>query len=411
MMTYCSTVPYGGSTGSSLPVVHRMSPCSPLGAAGKQDRSSVLHRDDTRLRSLFAVPVTGTTPNSSYEPEYHVTIGYGTPAQNLTVGFNAGSSGQTLLQCKPCGDSACAIPPFDPSQSSSITQVPCGSPDCPLQNCTIGSSCSVIVKDKGIVQYGSVVVTDTLTLSQSTPTTMEDFRVTCLEMGATTTDSSSGILDLSRDKHSLASRAPSSPDMVAFSYCLPSELAVHQGFLSIGTLRPAGNTSYIALRSVAALPNMYFVRLAGIDLSLGGPQIPIPDGDALIALHTTFTYLKPETYAGLCDQFRAQMTRYPVAPPMGVLDTCYNFTGLRSFGVPTIYLRFDNGVSMVLGIPVAMYFSDRDNPFSVGCLAFSSPVWAFPPGVSAVIGTLAQEGTEMLYDVRAGKVGYIPGRC
>jgi hypothetical protein len=267
------------------------------------------------------------------------------------------------------------------------------------------------VKEKGVVKYGTSVVTDKLTLSQSTPTTMENFRVTCLEMGARTTDSSSGILDLSRDRNSLASRAPSSPDTVAFSYCLPSELAVHPGFLSIGPPRPEGNVSYISLRSNAALPNMYLVHLAGLELGLGGPYIPIPAGDAVIALHTTFTYLKPETYVALRDQFKEQMTRYPTAPPMGVLDTCYNFTGLRSFGAPPIYLRFDNGVSMSLGIPTAMYFQERGNPFSVGCLAFASPVWAFPPGVSAVIGTLAQEGREVVYDVRAEKVGFTTNRC
>ncbi|XP_047057946.1 aspartyl protease family protein At5g10770-like [Lolium rigidum] len=392
-----------------------MSQCSPLGPAGKRNRLSALQNDERRLHSLFTVPVTGNRPGSTpstWESEYHIVIGYGTPVQNLTVGFNIGSGGQTFIQCKPCGDSTCNIPAFDQSQSSSIAPVPCGSPDCPLRNCTTGSTCSVIVKDKGVVQYGAAVVTDTLTLSQSTPiTTLENFRVTCLEMGATTTDSSSGLLDLSRDKHSLAYRAPSAPDTVAFSYCLPSELSVDQGFLSIGAPRPEGNVSYIALRSNTALPNMYLVRLAGLDLSNGGPHIPIPAGDAVIALHSTFTYLKPETYAALRDQFKAQMERYPAAPPMGILDTCYNFTGLRSFGAPTVYLRFDNGVSMVLGIPVAMYFQERDNPFSVGCLAFASPVWSFPPGVSAVIGTLAQEGAEMVYDVRAEKVGFIPGRC
>jgi hypothetical protein len=44
----------------------------------------------------------------------------------------------------------------------------------------------------------------------------------CLEDGLQTVDSSPGILDLSRNSHSLASRAPNSLFTVAFSYFLPS---------------------------------------------------------------------------------------------------------------------------------------------------------------------------------------------
>jgi hypothetical protein len=70
-----------------------------------------------------------------FQAEYHVVIGYGTPAQSLSVGFDTRAGGLTFLRCMPCG-AAYDIPAFDPYQSSFIAQVPCGSPDCPLKTCS-----------------------------------------------------------------------------------------------------------------------------------------------------------------------------------------------------------------------------------------------------------------------------------
>jgi hypothetical protein len=96
------------------------------------------------------------------------------------------------------------------------------------------------------------------------------------------------------------------------------------------------------------------------------------------------------------------MAQYPLAPPLGVLDTCYDFTSLSEISVPTIALRFAGGMSLDLGIRQKMYFQRRDN-VSLGCLAFATPAWEFPPGIAMVIGTLAQEMTEVVYDVSCGE--------
>jgi hypothetical protein len=152
------------------------------------------------------------------------------------------------------------------------------------------------------------------------------------------------------------------------------------------------------------------VRPAGLGLSIAGPDIPIPAGDALITVRTTFTFLMYEPYAALRKYFRVQMAQYLLAPPLGVLDTCYDFTSLSEISVPTIALRFAGGMSLDLGIRQKMYFQRRDN-VSLGCLAFATPAWEFPPGIAMVIGTLAQEMTEVVYDVRAEKVGFVPTRC
>ncbi|XBI14971.1 hypothetical protein VPH35_057476 [Triticum aestivum] len=259
--------------------------------------------------------------------------------------------------------------------------------------------------------FNATAVMDTLTLSQ---VTQENIRAICLEMGGKTSRSLSGILDLSRDNHSLASRAPSSPDTVAFSYCLPSTV-VAQGFLFIGAPRPERSRHFVVytpLRTNTLLPSMYVVRLTKLDVS--GVDVKIPyaphAGNAMFVLDTTFTYLKPETYVILREQFMSQMTEYRVAPSMGDLDTCYNFTGLTRMSMPSITLWFEGWAYIVPGMEQMMYFGRRGDIFSVGCLAFAAAS-DLPPGITAVIGTLLQERTEVVYDVHGGKMGFSHKQC
>jgi hypothetical protein len=103
------------------------------------------------------------------------------------------------------------------------------------------------------------------------------------------------------------------------------------------------------------------------------------------------------------------MKGYPVAPPSGGLDTCYDFTHLKTIEVPIITLRFEGGARLELDIEQMMYFKDNRNFFSVGCLAFA-PLQNYMPGV-AVIGSKVQAQTEVVYDVLQGKIGLVPDRC
>ncbi|KAJ1259101.1 hypothetical protein BS78_10G127300 [Paspalum vaginatum] len=415
------------SSADGVPVVHRLSPCSPLGnGARKQEEhpsvADVLRRDALRLRSLFGAdnhgspapsPLPGgggsddgvSIPNRGAPIEelpgafdYHVVAGFGTPAQPFIMGFDTHTTGATLLQCQPCAANQPCGHAFDPSASSSIAQVPCGSPDCPFHGCS-GRSCSLNNTFIGNVSF----VTDTLTLTPST--TIGSFRFACLEV--TPSDNSSGVLDLSRNSHSLASRAPSPPGTVAFSYCLPSSPG-SVGFLSFGAAMPMPHKAiYTPLRKNPDNGNLYVVDLVG--LRLGGPDLPLPPTaiarDTIVDLRTTFTYLKPGMYAALRDGFHRWMSRYPVAPPLGGLDTCYNFTGLDIFTVPTVTLKFAGGADVDLSMDEMMYFSDPKDHFSIGCLAFGAR------DDTAVIGSRVQMSTEVLYDLRGEKIGFVPYRC
>ncbi|KAM0917911.1 hypothetical protein ACQ4PT_009313 [Festuca glaucescens] len=366
----------GGIT-APLPVLHRLSPCSHRAGSGSRSQgmpwaADLLRRDALGLRSLLSVEsdsasdvVTVPTTGSPYvdypgASEYHVVVGYGTPLQRLAVGFDTVSVGLSLLACKPRNGSA---------------------------------------------WFNTTVVTDKLTLSGSIG--MKNFRFACLSMSSrksrTVDDTPSGILDLSQDSHSLASRAPLSADTVAFSYCLPSLVTTH-GFLSIAAARPElsnRSVSYTALRTNPASPNLYFVQLTGI--TVGGKNIPIPPagfaGDSLVALRTAFTYLRPDIYAVLREAFVGQMRRYSKrrVAPAGVLDTCYNFAGLPTFIMPAIMLEFDGGAYLYLEIQQSLYLREPNNFFCVVCLAFAAaPVVIIGTGAVApvaIIGTLAQAKT------------------
>ncbi|XP_044438396.1 aspartyl protease family protein At5g10770-like [Aegilops tauschii subsp. strangulata] len=414
--------------GNGLPVTHRLSPCSPSAAGLSQSMPSVGHassRDALRLRGLLdesadspglTIPSTGTPlvdlPDA---PEYHVVVGLGTPAQNITVGFDTATIGATLLQCKPCAAGDPCDKVFNPSHSLSSTlyDIPCGRTweGCPITRCTT-PGCSFRVTHNGSLVFNATMEKDTLTVAPSVH--VRGFRFLCMEMmSEVPADGTSGVLDLSRNRYSLASRVSLSPDTVAFSYCLPRG-AESQGFLSFGTSRPelAGRrVSYATLHSRSPRRNLYFLRLIGV--SIGGVDLPIAAealaGDALVEVQTTFTYLKPKVYEDLREVFRLSMSSYKVAPSSGELDTCYDFTGLNGVDVPTITLSFEGGASLELGFEQMMYFSDPHNIFSVACLAFA-PAPAYGSGVS-VIGSLAQAYTEVVYDLREGKVGFVDNRC
>ncbi|XP_044955689.1 aspartyl protease AED1-like [Hordeum vulgare subsp. vulgare] len=429
----CSPTPSGEVPAAGrLPVMHRLSPCSPSGAGEGQSMLSAgdaFDRDSLRLRALFGevepeedskagvvtIPATGAPlaalPGAA---DYSVVVGFGTPVQKLAVGFDTATVGATLLQCKPCSaDGDPCDKSFDPSRSRSLAQIPCASRDCPLMACSRPSSCAVALKKKGAVLINATVVTDTLTVSRSVHA--DDFRFACLEMGAATTEySSSGVLDLSRERHSLASRVAVSPDTVAFSYCLPADPG-SPGFLSLGATRPelSGRSvvgGYATVWDRASHPNLYFLRLVGV--SVGVRHLHVPPAalatDALLEVHATFNYLSHHAYAALRHEFRELMREYRRAPPVGELETCYDFTGLRSFSVPMITLRFHGGADLVMDH--VLYFKDPRNVFGVACLAFA-PAPAYVPAGVAVVGSMAQANMEVVYDVRGGKVGFVPNGC
>ncbi|RLN13398.1 protein ASPARTIC PROTEASE IN GUARD CELL 2-like [Panicum miliaceum] len=445
----CRSIASGHGNGNKLPLVHRLSPCSPLGGSGarkhgKASLDEILHRDGLRLRYLSEVqaaaaasapaPAPSATPASGLSVpatqnvisslpgvfDYTVLAGYGTPAQQLPLYFDV--SGMSNFRCKPCFSGSSGAAPcdraFDPSLSSSFSAVPCGSPDCRQTTCSSGSSCTFTFQNSTFVFGNGTVVTDTLTLSPSA--TFEDFAAGCMQLDNLFSDGAAvGNIDLSRSRHSLATRVliSSPPSTAAFSYCLPADTDTH-GFLNIA---PAlsdysglAGVKYVPLVTNPSGPNFYYVDLVAI--TIDGKDLPIPPvtfrgNGTMIDSQSAFTYLNPPIYAALRDEFRRAMAKYPPAPAFSDLDTCYNFTGLQYIELPEVTLRFGNGETMDLDDRQFMYFfrEHLDDDFPFGCLAFAaSPDTNFPWNL---LGSQVQRTKEIVYDVRGGMVAFVPSRC
>lgn len=445
------------NNGNKLSVVHRLSPCSPLGGSGggqKHGRAAldeILHRDGLRLRYLSNVQAAAAAAAPSPAPApsatpawamsvpdtqnvvsslpgvftYTVMAGYGTPAQPLPFFFDA--SGMSNLRCKPCFSSSSGGAPcvqaFDASRSTSFRTVPCGSADCTETACSSGSSCTFTYQNSTSFVFGNgTVVTDTLTLTPSA--TFEDFAVGCMQLDNLLFNDVDGVavgnIDLSRSRQSLATRVmlSSSPGTAAFSYCLPADTDTH-GFLHIApTLSDYSNLAgvkYVPLVTNPSGPNFYYVDLVAI--TINGKDLPFPpetyrSKGTMIDTQPVFTYLNPPIYTALRDEFRKGMAKYQPAPAFSVLDTCYNFTGIDYILLPDITFRFGNGETMELDDRQFMYFfrEHLNDDFPFGCLAFAA---TFPdPNFSPnLLGTQVQRTKEIVYDVRGGKVAFVPSRC
>ena len=262
-------------------------------------------------------------------------------------------------------------------------------------------------------------MTDTLTLSPSA--TFEDFSAGCMQFDNMyfSDGPAVGNIDLSRSRHSLATRVllSSPPGTAAFSYCLPADTDTH-GFLNIA---PAlsdysglAGVKYVPLVTNQRGPNFYYVDLVAI--TIDGKDLPLPPAmfggnGTMIDTQSAFTYLNPPIYAALRDELRRAMAKYQPAPAFSDLDTCYNFTGLQQIELPDITLRFGNGETMDLDDRQFMYFfrEHLDEDFPFGCLAFAaSPDTDFPWNL---LGSQLQRTKEIVYDVRSGMVAFVPSRC
>ncbi|CAL5047439.1 unnamed protein product [Urochloa decumbens] len=445
----CPSILSGHNKGNKLPVIHRLSPCSPLGGGipkhGKAALHEILDHDGLRMRYIYEIQASGVAaaaPAPSAMPpsgvsipatqnvisslpgvfSYTVLAGYGTPAQQLPLYFDV--SGMSNLRCKPCfssGSGAGAAQcdrAFDPSVSSSFRTVPCESPDCRETSCSSGSSCTFTFYNSTFVFGHGTVVTDTLTLSPSA--TFEDFSVGCMQLDNMFSDgAAAGNIDLSRSRHSLTTRVllSSPPGTAAFSYCLPADTDTH-GFLSIAPALAdySGNAGvkYVPLVTNPRGPNFYFVDLVAI--AINGTDLPVPSATfrgngTMIDSQSAFTYLNPPIYTALRDEFRRAMEKYQLVPAFSDLDTCYNFTGFNYIELPDITLKFGNGETMELDDRQFMYFfrEHLDDGFPFGCLAFAAT--QDPSFAWNLLGSQVQRTKEIVYDVHGSKVAFVPSRC
>ncbi|KAG2661213.1 hypothetical protein PVAP13_1KG488400 [Panicum virgatum] len=385
-------VPLPGA--ATVPLHHRHGPCSPPPSKKMPALEEMLRRDQLRAayiqrkysvakggagdvqQSGATVPTTlGTSLNTL---EYVITVGIGSPAVTQTMLIDTGSD-VSWVQCKPC--SQChsqADPLFDPSSSSTYSPFSCSSATC-AQLGQEGNGCSRS-QCQYIVTYGDGSSTtgtyssDTLALGSNT---VRNFQFGCSQSLVSQTAGAFGR---------------------AFSYCLPPTSS-SSGFLTLG----AGTSGFVKTPMLrrSQIRTFYGVRLRAI--RVGGRQLSIPtsgfSAGTVMDSGTVITRLPRTAYAALSSAFKAGMRQYPPAPPSGILDTCFDFSGQSSVTIPTVALVFSGGVVVNLNANGIILYN---------CLAFAGNS---DDGSLGIMGNVQQRTFEVLYDVGGGAVGFRAGAC
>lgn len=410
---------------STLTVVHRYGPCSPL-SSDKLTATQMLEQDRARVDSLQSrisgraqsqakvsldqVTVPALSGRSMSTGNFIVTVGFGTPKKDMSLVFDTGSD-VTWIQCQPCAGTCYSQQEkiFDPAQSSTYHNVSCSSAECLQVSSATGNparcSSSTCVY---AIQYGDQSFSvgflshEKLTLSTDV---FPNFQFGCGQKNQGLFGKTAGLLGLGRDKISFVSQTAQKYGRV-FSYCLPASSS-STGYLTFGGYKPSSAIKFTPLLTDSSNPSFYFLDFIG--MAVGGRQLPISSsvfsaGGTLIDSGTVITRLPPSAYTALRSSFNQAMSKYPSSSAVSILDTCYDFSGFSTVTVPKIVMQFRGGANINVdfsGIMVGVGSSKA-------CLAFAGNSDASDV---TIIGNKQQQTFEVIYDVGNARVGFGDGGC
>ncbi|XP_073128843.1 aspartyl protease family protein At5g10770-like [Henckelia pumila] len=420
---------------STLEVVHRHGPCSDqLGLENGKTRpslSEVLSHDQARVDYIKARLVQASNMNKPEDTEvnmqaqsgiplestyYVVSLGLGTPKQPVTVAFD--TAGELMwTQCQPCLESCYKQkdPIFNPSASRSYSNISCNSRQCSQLHSggtgivsigCISGTCVYTVKYGAEGTFTSGFLgKETLTLTPGDE--IPDFLFGCGQYNAGKFGKIAGVLGLGNSHVSIVSQTSKKYGKY-FSYCLPSNPS-SIGHLTFGKNRVSRNVEYFTplVKSQGNTP-FYFVDVTS--MIVGGLILPIKpetfkSPGTIIDSGTVITRLQPATYAVLRDAFIQMMEkRVPRAPPLGILDTCYDLRKVSPKSIPGVAFIF--GGNVTIDSPYGAYVYDEDT--SRLCLAFAANKDA---GDISIIGSTQQQTLEVAFDVAGGKIGFGYNAC
>ncbi|XP_048545732.1 aspartyl protease family protein At5g10770-like [Triticum urartu] len=402
-----------------VPLHHRHGPCSPVPSTKAPTLEEMLRCDQLRAdyigRKFSGAKGGGLEQSDVTVPtllglslgtlEYVITVGIGSPAVTQTMFIDTGSD-VSWVHCKPC--SRChsqADSLFDPRSSSTYSPFTCSSAACAQLrqdgqgNGRSGSQCQYVVNYGDGSRTTGTYSSDTLSLGSNA---VSNFQFGCSQSESglllNDQDQTAGLIGLGGGAQSLATQTAGTFGK-AFSYCLPPTPS-SSGFLTLGAATSGFVVKTPLLRS-RQVPAYYIVSLQAI--RVGGRQLNIPTTvfsvGSLMDSGTIITRLPRTAYSALSSAFRAGMKQYPPAQPMGILDTCFDFSGQSSIRIPTVALVFSGGAVVNLA-PEGIILES--------CLAFAANRDDSSLGI---IGNVQQRTFEVLYDVGGGAVGFNAGAC
>nr|XP_023927795.1 aspartyl protease family protein At5g10770-like isoform X2 [Quercus suber]POE91488.1 aspartyl protease family protein [Quercus suber] len=363
------------------------------------------------LRASKATTIPAKSGSTIGSSNYVVTIGLGTPKRDLTLIFDTGSD-ITWTQCQPC--LKCyqqKEPTFDPSKSSTYSNISCSSSVCSQLSSATGNSprCSSSTCVYRI-QYGDKSFSvgffgkEKLTLTPSD--VFKNFLFGCGENNQGLFSGAAGLLGLGRNPLSLIQQTATKYNRV-FSYCLPSTSSA-TGHLTFG--KTASSSSAIKFTPFSKLTeNTSFYGLNTLGITVGGKKLSIAtsvfsNAGTVIDSGTVITRLPHDAYSALKAAFKAKMKSYPLTSGFSLLDTCYDLSKYKTVSIPKISFLFSGNVKVdldVSGIILAQKISQV-------CLAFAGNSDNDSVGI---FGNVQQRRLEVVYDVAGGRVGFGPAGC
>lgn len=217
---------------------------------------------------------------------------------------------------------------------------------------------------------------------------------------------SAGLLGLGRDKLSLVQQTASKYGKY-FSYCLPSSSS-STGHLTFGKGRGASSSvKFTPLATISQGDNFYGVNIEGI--SVAGTKLSISssifsNAPGIIDSGTVITRLPPTAYSALSSAFKKMMTKYPRAPALSILDTCYDLSKYSTVSIPKVSFYFNGKTNVDLEPSGILYAASA----SQVCLAFAGNG---DDTDVLIYGNVQQQSFEVVYDVAGLKLGFSPKGC
>ncbi|OIW14451.1 hypothetical protein TanjilG_19499 [Lupinus angustifolius] len=334
---------------------------------------------------------------------YFVVVGIGSPKRDLSLIFDTGSD-LTWTQCEPCARSCYKQqdPIFDPSKSTSYSNITCTSSVCTQLTSATGNQPGCASSSNACIygiQYGdssfSVGYFSRERLTVTATEVVDNFLFGCGQNNQGLFGGSAGLLGLGRNPISFVEQTATKYKKL-FAYCLPST-ASNVGYLTFG--RVADNyIKYTPLSTNSGVSSFYALDLLGI--YVGGAKLSISSstfstGGTIIDSGTVITRLPPTAYSALRTEFQKGMSRYPKASALSILDTCYDLSGYKVFAIPKISFVFGGGVTVDLAAAGVLYVGSVKQV----CLAFA------PNGDDSdttIFGNVQQKTLQVVYDAAGG---------
>ena len=149
---------------------------------------------------------------------------------------------------------------------------------------------------------------------------------------------------------------------------------------------------------------------------VGGEILKIPEtawnllsqgtSGTIIDSGTTLTFFPNPAYDSIKEAFRKKIKGLPMPENDGILDLCYNISGIepQKMELPEFGILFADGA--VWNFPKENYFYKNDAD-EVLCLA----ILETPHSDMTIIGNYMQQNFHIVYDTKKSRLGYLPSRC